>query len=330
MKKFCRSILIFCIFSGLFFILFFPENVFALSPPKRGRFVFFTPPPIEGLTAEEVMEQAAVLEDEEKFNQALEILEEYFKKNPDSKFAPEISFRIGKLYIKKDKYVKAYEILETVFGKYPNISNPDRVLEKFYEIANAFYEGKKRKVFGIPLAKQYRKAITIYERIISHAPFGQYADGAQFQIGKTYILLDKNKEAISAFQSLLKEYPESPHVEEALFLIASNHDKISKQSDYDQQETEKAIEIYRKFLKLHPDSTYYEKANKRLNVLLKRKGKEIFTIAKFYYDRKKYKAAKIYFDSLIENYSMTEWAEKSTKYLTQIELAEDENKDDPS
>ena len=300
------------------------------EPMKRGKLVFFTPPDISGLTPEEVMEKAARLADKGDKTQAIEILKEHLKKHPDGKFAPEIHFRIGKLYLDKNNYNKAYTILEKVFIDHPNISNPDRVLEALFRIADVLYDGKRRNIAGIPLGKQYSKAIKIYERIISHAPFGQYADDSQFRIGKTYMLMDKDQDAIKAFKTLEKDYPDSTHLEEALFLIASNHDSLSKASDYDQQNTEKAIEKYRKFLQSYPESTYHEKAQKRLAVLLDRKGKEIFQIAKFYFDRKKYQAAKVYFNSLIEEYSMTQWAEKSTQYLTRIELKENENKKDPS
>ena len=309
----------------------FSSSVFASGEPqKRGKLVFFTPIPIEGLTPEEVMEKAAVYEDEKKFSQALEILKNYLKKNPEDKYAPEMSFRMAQIHFKTKNYGKAYEIIKVVLDKYANISNPDRVLEKCFEIANIFYDGKKRKVLGIPLANQYRKAIEIYEKIIGHAPFGQFADKSQFQIGKTYMLLDEKPEAIEAFTSLCKDYPESPHVEEALYLIGLNYEKMSKKPDYDQTHTEKAIESYRKFLKSNPESTYYEEANSRLNSLLSRKGKEIFKVAVFYYDRNKFQSAKIYFDVLIKEYAMTEWAQKSTKYLSLIELAEDKNEKNPS
>ncbi|MCK5706969.1 MAG: outer membrane protein assembly factor BamD [Candidatus Aureabacteria bacterium] len=314
----------------LLFALFSSHALIADEPFKRGKLVFNTPPDIEGLSAEEVMEKAARLEDKGDLNQSLEVLKSYKKNDPDNKYVPEITFRIGKLLVKMNKYSKAYQTFQKIFEKHSNLSNPDRVLEKLYEIAEAFYEGKKRKVLGIPLAKQYNKAIKIYEQVISHAPFGKYADASQFKIGKTYLLLHKEDEAIKTFRVLLKEYPESIYAEEALFLIAKNNDLTSNKSDYDQKKTEKAIETYRKFLKLYPESTYYEEAKQRLNVLLNKKGKEIFMIAKFYFDRGKYKAAKIYFDSLIENYATTEWAEKSTQYLSRIELKENENENHSS
>jgi outer membrane assembly lipoprotein YfiO len=325
------------LFFSLFLFFFYPQ-AWAGETVQRGRLTFFTPPDIKGLSAEQVMQKSVELEEKGEYNQGIEILNEYIKQNHDFKFAPELHFRLGVLYIKKDRYLKAYEILNNIFEKYPNMSNPDRVLEKMFEIANALYNGKRRKLIGIPLGKQYRKAIEIFEKIISHAPFGQYSEVSQLDIGKTYMLLDEREKANDAFEKLLKEYPDSSHCEEALFLEGVNHEKLSKRSDYDQKETDKAIEKYQKFLSTYPASAYAKETNESLSFLLDRKGRENFTIAKYYYDRKKYAAAKIYFNIILEKYSMTPWADRSTKYLSQIDLQKEgenkeggnEKKNDPS
>jgi outer membrane protein assembly factor BamD len=325
------------LFLSLFLSVFCPQG-WSGETVQRGKLTFFTPPDIKGLSAEQVMQKSVELEEKGDYNQGIEILNEYIKQNSDVKFAPELHYRLGVLYIRKDKYIKAYDILNNIFEKYPNMNNPDRVLEKMFEVANALYNGKRRKLIGIPLGKQYRKAIEIFEKIISHAPFGQYSEVSQLDIGKTYMLLDEREKAIDAFEKLIKEYPDSSHCEEALFLVGVNHDKLSKRSDYDQKETDRAVEMYQKFLSTYPASSYAKETNESLAFLLDRKGRENFTIAKYYYDRKKYGAAKIYFNIILEKYSMTPWADRSTKYLSQIDLQKEgenkeggnENKNNPS
>ena len=64
----------------IFILLLLHKCVFADEAPKRGKLVFFTPPPIEGLTAEEVMEKASALEAKKNLTQAIEMLEAYLNR----------------------------------------------------------------------------------------------------------------------------------------------------------------------------------------------------------------------------------------------------------
>lgn len=95
-------------------------------------------------------------------------------------------------------------------------------------------------------AKPYEKIITL-EDMVKAYPGSAYADDAQFQLGETYLSIDRNVEAFRAFQKIILDYRGSSD------LVNESYLKMGLIS-YNQGDADKAIEYYKRILDNNPSS----------------------------------------------------------------------------
>ena len=88
--------------------------------------------------------------------------------------------------------------------------------------------------------------ISSLQRLLRDNPKSQYADDAQFELGKTYLAQRKNNEALTAFQRVISDYPKSSLVRDALL----NTGLIYYNTDRDQL----ALETLKKVVKDYPST----------------------------------------------------------------------------
>ena len=85
-----------------------------------------------------------------------------------------------------------------------------------------------QKGFLLGLQKNYKGKINIMDRLIREFPSSQYVDDALFEKGRSYVLLDNNQAAASSFEQLMREFPQSSLARKAgvqLGLIYFNDNK---------------------------------------------------------------------------------------------------------
>jgi len=84
--------------------------------------------------------------------------------------------------------------------------------------------------------KRYAEAAVSYEQIIAANPQGEYADDAQYLVGVCYYQIeDKNPEdlnkAITAFQKVLDDYPNSGNLSDAYYGVALAYRDLAEKGD---------------------------------------------------------------------------------------------------
>ncbi|MDF9829457.1 tetratricopeptide repeat protein [Parabacteroides sp. PF5-6] len=91
-----------------------------------------------------------------------------------------------------------------------------------------------QKGFVLGLQKDYQGKIREMDRLVRDFPESQYVDDALFEKGRTYVLLEKNTEATSTFETLVRQFPNSSLARKAgvqLGLIYFNEDQPQKAAD---------------------------------------------------------------------------------------------------
>jgi len=101
--------------------------------------------------------------------------------------------------------------------------------------------------------KRFNEALFNFNKVISLDPkdVTQKASEALYDIGLIYMKQKEYNKAIQEFQRLLKEYPESKLSLDAEEFIPYSYEKMG--------DTTKAISLYKKILKVHPDLEASEK-----------------------------------------------------------------------
>ena len=91
-----------------------------------------------------------------------------------------------------------------------------------------------QKGFLLGLQKDYKGKISVMDRLIREFPESQYVDDALFEKGRSYVLLDNNQAAAASFEQLMRDFPQSSLARKAgvqLGLIYFNDNQPGKAAD---------------------------------------------------------------------------------------------------
>ena len=174
---------------------------------------------------------------------------------------------------------------------------------KILEAANGYYE-----------SKDYNKAISLYEIVIpvmrgrpgGEQMFYRYAD-AHF-LSRSFIL------ASHYFKNFVDTYGNSTLREDALFMTAYSNYKLSPRFKLDQTYSKKAIDGFQLFVNSYPDSERVEQCNQLIDELRKKAEIKEFEAGKLYYNMKKYSAAVVTLENMLNTYPGSK-DEEEARYL---------------
>ncbi|MEI7498831.1 MAG: outer membrane protein assembly factor BamD [Bacteroidota bacterium] len=84
-----------------------------------------------------------------------------------------------------------------------------------------------------------------------------------YRICKLYYRMEDYAAAIQGLNNILKEYPDTPHKEEILFLVFKSYHKFAKESIEEKKKDRhiKAVSSYNEFVSQFPESTFLPEAN---------------------------------------------------------------------
>ena len=113
-----------------------------------------------------------------------------------------------------------------------------------------------------------------------------------YKIAKLYYKMDDFSAAVQSFNNILKEYPDTPHKEEIMFLVIKSYYRFAKESIFDKQKERhnKAIIAFNDFANQFPQSNYMSEASE-----MKEKAKKELDNG-FFKDPKKYDKQRVKID----------------------------------
>ncbi len=269
-------------------------------------------------TPEEQIEYAKDFYEEKNHKAALREFRKLIKYYSLSKEAPVAQYYIGRIMEDLDKHYEAFKAYQKVIDLYPYTEFVDEVIEREYEIAKMFYEGKKIVILGPLKIPAKDKAVEIFKAVAENAPYGKYADKATFYTGMSQKSIADYEKAIMSFKELVDKYPDSELVDEAKYQLAECSKLLSLNPDYDQTPTLIAREEFEEFVEKHPESDMAEEAKEVIDKLKNKEAQNVFNTAQFYEERNKPSSAIIYYEELIQDYADTEWAKKARERLNEL------------
>ncbi|MCA9396709.1 MAG: tetratricopeptide repeat protein [Candidatus Omnitrophica bacterium] len=257
--------------------------------------------------------------DAEDYKKALDEFDKLIRHYPNNRWAAEAQFYKGLIFEKTDDVAKAAEAFRTVVDRYPYSNRINDAIEKEYQIAEAMMEGKKTKVLGMAILPAEDEAADLYRHILRNAPYGPYGAAAQFRLGDAELKLGNFEEAERAYKAVIDEYPNTEWHEKAQYQIAKVSFKSAMTDEYNQDRTNEAISKYEGFKKSGALSAEEMETDKAIQQLKVKKAESIYSIAEFYFQRKKYASAKIYFEDVIRQFPDLEISNRARDLLKQTE-----------
>lgn len=181
--------------------------------------------------------------------------------------------------------------------------------EDQYEYAKKLYaEGK------------YNKAAEAFQTVIFRFHGTSLADSVTFYVGQCYYNAKDYILAVAEFKRLLQNYPNSPLADEAHYFVAKCYYYDSpKDVGLEQDGIKDAIRTIENFFEDFPNSPFHQNARDLLDSCYSRMAHKTYQNGEVYFKIRDYRAARIYLEEVVTNYSVTEWVGKALYRLAEID-----------
>ncbi len=170
---------------------------------------------------------------------------------------------------------------------------------------------------------RYYDASAELEAFISENPGTGLLDTALFYLGEAYLGREEYAMAAAEFERLLREFPGSGHAPAVRYKLGVAYYEQSLPAELDQTMTERGLEQFRLFMKLHPQSENVPDARVRVEELRGKLAKKRYLNGRLYVKLNQPEAARFYFGKLLESYPDTSWAPKAMLGMAQAYELED-------
>ncbi len=155
----------------------------------------------------------------------------------------------------------------------------------------------------------YLEATNEFEVIRLQFPGSRVADSAQFFLGECHFQQEEYLLAAEEYQTLRRNMPASPLVPLAQYKIGLCYYHLSPQTELDQTYSQRAIDEFQTFVEYYPKNEMVKDAEAKIAELNDRLAKKLYDSGELYMKMDYYKAALIYYTSVIEKYHDTQFAE---------------------
>jgi outer membrane protein assembly factor BamD len=255
--------------------------------------------------AKDQLEVAQQAFDKKDYNLAIKAAKRTVKVWPLSDYAPKAQYLLARAHEAKGSTERAFTEYQTLVVKYPKVDNYQEVLERQFAIANLYLAGKWFKLWNfIPFFPSMDRTVGMYEKVIKNGPFSPVAPQAQLNIGAArekqssfFNRVDPFREAVKAYEEAADRYRDNKRVaSQAQFRAGLAYYKQARKADYDQSAAGRAIETFTDFMTLYPNDARLPEAQRMITALKTEQARGDFRIARYYEKRKRWLAARIYYN----------------------------------
>ena len=252
--------------------------------------------------AKDQLEVAQQLFDKKDYSTAAKAARRTVVVWPFADYAPQAQYLLGRSYEAKGQDKRAFDAYQKLIESYPKTPNYDEVVLRQMAIANRFLAGQGFKLFNsIPWFSSMEKTIKLYEKIIKNGPYSEVAPQAQINIGIAHEKKFWNTdlpEAARAYERAADKYADLKEGTDALYRVGETYYKQARKAEYDQSIAGQAVTTFADFITLHPEDKRVTQAQKRIETLKLEQARGALDTARYYESRKKWKAAKIYYNEV--------------------------------
>ena len=168
-------------------------------------------------------------------------------------------------------------------------------------------------------AGKYKKAIDAFEKLRDWYPFSKYAILAELKIADAHYNLESYADAIFAYEEFEQLHPRNEAIPYVIYRIARSYFNQIDTIDRDQTNAAKALETYRRLVQQYPTDVYAGMAKSDMLACYQSLAGHEYSVGVFYYKEKNFKAAKVRFTAVVENYPDVGYHEPALTYLANCE-----------
>ncbi len=159
-----------------------------------------------------------------------------------------------------------------------------------------------------------------FKAYVEQYPGTDRTDDALFYLGMSYFKSKDDALASAQFDRLTRDFPQSPFAPDAMFYLARCDDILSRPALLDQTETLRAIDRFKQFLELYPESPNAPEAKKRLATLVDRLAEKRFRAGRLYAKLSHRPAAEVCLGEVLKEYPQSRWSGDAAVLLAELLL----------
>lgn len=249
---------------------------------------------------------------------------------PDSALEEDSLFLLGESYFFADRYPKAHEAYETLLNKYEFSRHVDRTAGREFAIGRyweqLYYHDPQWVIVPNltdktrPLFDTWGHALKAYEHVRINDPAGPLADDAIMATATAHFLRGRFEEAAHQYDVIRKEYPKSEHQMKAHLLALQSKQQIYQGPLYDGTPLREVAEIADQTLLRFGPALGGERGRviDAKNRAVEQLAARDLAVGRYYDKNRFYGAARIYYQSVIDEYPQTQAAELARQRLQEI------------
>ena len=240
--------------------------------------------------------QAKSLDDAGKRSKAIKLYDRVADRYPFAKSAAQARFRQAELLEQQGDVVKAFDAYQQFIVRYQGSGLYSKALDSQRRVAQSAADGEvKSSIMGLKRGLSNDKVVKMLGQVRDNAPRSEVAAKAQFTIGELYQNDKEPKKAITAYQKLVRDQPESIYSADALFRVGLILMNEADQGNRNQATLDLADEAFRDYLLQYPGHAKNAEARRLSKSVNGRELERSLDIADFYYKSEQYESAKVYY-----------------------------------
>ncbi|MFW6066367.1 MAG: outer membrane protein assembly factor BamD [Planctomycetota bacterium] len=269
--------------------------------------------------------------DEGDYRDAVKVAERFLEKYPDNEACEEAMMLAGQAEMDRGRYMNAYDWFDRQIARSPSGPLAGRALHRQYEIADAFLEGKKRRVLGFIPVSARSEGLSILDRIVSQAPGSELAEKALLRMGDYHEAREEYDEAIDAYDRYVEMFPRGESAAYAMLQAARSRYAMYRGPSFDDTPLLEARLRFRHFAERFGQAAEENNVSDILRRIDEQRAEKDFHAARFYERTGRDDAADFYYRRIVRNYGRTEYANRAGRALGETpETAPEDSSDDYS
>ncbi len=258
--------------------------------------------------------------DEGDIGRAIKAAKRVVARWPLSDYAPDAQYVLGRAYEEKGFYEKAFKTYQELIEKYPKSSQYQEVLERQFQIAGMFLDGRWFRLWNyIPTLPSMERTSKMYSQIVGNGPFSPVGPKAQMNIGAAREKQEEYRLAVQAYIRAADRYHDLPGVaEDAVFKAAKAWHQQANKAEYDQGTAGEAIDTYNDFALLFPGDPRVTEARQAVKDLRDEQASGAFLIARYYEQKRRWLAAEIYYNEVLLRNPESQFSEAARQRLAEL------------
>jgi outer membrane protein assembly factor BamD len=276
-------------------------------------------PAQQDIQAQPLMEEAQTAMTQGRTKHALKLYDKVWEKYPASKYASDALYYTGHINMQRQKWRKAFNAYNILIKAYPENEHFNEMVCDLFQIGQAYEDGINIHYLWIIPYRDRTKAITVYESMVSVAPYSDYAPTALLRVAMLHCNLRELVSAVGTVDRVINDYPNSIETPNATIMMG---DYLAGQVDgpaYDQGATNEAMDYYRDFLTLYPANPSVKYCETKLAKNREQYAQSRFLVGVFFYKyRDDYDSAAVFFNDSITIAPESQSAKDARVYLDKI------------